>query len=375
MSPTALGPSAEYLNAYPLQNAKGIYEGQRSSDPNKRVFLLTRSGFAGSQRYAATIWSGDIGSTWRDMKNQIAAGVNFSMSGLPYWTMDIGGFVVPSKFENPNSDGLEEWRELNTRWYQFGAFVPVFRSHGQFPYREIFNIAPDTHPAYKSFLYYDKLRYRLMPYIYSLSGAAYHDDYTIMRGLAMDFPKDNAVLNIGDQYMFGPSLLINPVYEYQETKRDVYLPQSAGWYDLYTGKWYAAGQKIIADAPYERMPIFVKAGSIIPFGPDLQYTSEKPADTVTLNIYSGADATFKLYEDEGTNYNYEKGAFAVIEIKYNESTKTITIADRNGSFDGMLQKRTFRLNLFTPNKTKPLDYEDKPDKEVIYNGKKLVIKL
>nr|WP_294795817.1 TIM-barrel domain-containing protein [uncultured Mucilaginibacter sp.] len=375
MSPTALGPSAEYLNAYPLQNAKGIYEGQRSSDPNKRVFLLTRSGFAGSQRYAATIWSGDIGSTWRDMKNQIAAGVNFSMSGLPYWTMDIGGFVVPSKFENPNSDGLEEWRELNTRWYQFGAFVPVFRSHGQFPYREIFNIAPEAHPAYKSFVYYDKLRYRLMPYIYSLSGAAYHDDYTIMRGLAMDFPKDNAVLNIGDQYMFGPSLLINPVYEYQQTKRDVYLPQSAGWYDLYAGKWYAAGQKIIADAPYERMPIFVKAGSIIPFGPDLQYTSEKLADTVTLNIYSGADATFKLYEDEGTNYNYEKGAFAVIEIKYNESTKTITIADRNGSFDGMLQKRTFRLNLFTPNKTKPLDYEDKPDKEVIYNGKKLIIKL
>jgi alpha-D-xyloside xylohydrolase len=375
MSPTALGSSAEYLNAYPLQNAKGIYEGQRSSDPNKRVFLLTRSGFAGSQRYAAAIWSGDIGSTWRDMKNQIAAGVNFSMSGLPYWTMDIGGFVVPSKFENPNSDGQEEWRELNTRWYQFGAFVPLFRSHGQFPYREIFNIAPETHPAYKSFLYYDKLRYRLMPYIYSLSGAAYHDDYTIMRGLAMDFPKDNAVLNIGDQYMFGPSLLINPVYEYQQTKRDVYLPQSAGWYDLYTGKWYAAGQKIVADAPYERMPIFVKAGSIIPFGPDLQYTSEKSADTVTLNIYSGADATFKLYEDEGTNYNYEKGAFAVIEIKYNESTKTITIADRNGSFDGMLQKRTFRLNLFTPIKTKPLDYEDKTDKEVIYNGKKTVIKL
>jgi alpha-D-xyloside xylohydrolase len=197
----------------------------------------------------------------------------------------------------------------------------------------------------------------------------------MMRGLAMDFPKDRSVLNIGDQYMFGPSLLINPVYEYRQTKRDVYLPKSAGWYDLYTGKWYAAGQKIIADAPYERMPIFVKAGSIIPLGPDLQYTSEKPADTVTLNIYSGADATFKLYEDEGTNYNYEKGAFAVIEIKYNESTKTVTIADRNGSFDGMLQKRAFRLNLFTPIKTKPLDYEAKPDKEVIYNGKKLVIKL
>lgn len=375
MNPTAIGPSAEYLNAYPLQNAKGIYEGQRSSDPDKRVFLLTRSGFAGSQRYAATIWSGDIGSTWQDMKNQISAGVNFSMSGLPYWTMDIGGFVVPQKFEKPDAESQEEWRELNSRWYQFGAFVPLFRAHGQFPYREIFNIAPETHPAYQSMLYYDKLRYRLMPYIYSLAGASYHNDYTIMRGLAMDFPKDSSVLNIADQYMFGPSLLINPVYEYKQTKRAVYLPKSAGWYDLYSGKWYAGGQKTIADAPYERMPVFVKAGSIIPFGPELQYTSEKQADTVTLNIYSGADATFKLYEDEGTNYNYEKGAFAVIEIYYNEAAKTITIADRKGAFDGMLQKRVFRLNLFTPNKTKPLDYEAKTDKEIIYNGEKTVIKL
>ena len=159
-----------------------------------------------------------------------------------------------------------------TRWYQFGAFVPLFRVHGQFPFREIFNIAPDDHPAYKSFLYYDKLRYRLLPYIYSLAGAAYHDNYTIMRGLAMDFAKDTAVLNIGDQYMFGSSLLINPVYEYKQRSREVYLPKCAGWYDLYSGKWYAGGQKINADAPYERMPVFVKAGSIIPFGPELQYT-------------------------------------------------------------------------------------------------------
>ncbi|MEO8111176.1 MAG: TIM-barrel domain-containing protein, partial [Ginsengibacter sp.] len=292
MTPTALGSAAEYLNAYPLENAKGIYEGQRSTDPDKRVFLLTRSGFAGSQRYAAAIWSGDIGSTWDDMKNQIAAGVNFSMSGLPYWTMDIGGFVVPEKFENPNAENLEEWRELTSRWSQFGAFVPLFRVHGQYPFREIFNTAPDDHPAYKSFLYYDKLRYRLLPYIYSLAGAAYHDNYTIMRGLAMDFGKDTAVLNIGDQYMFGPSLLINPVYEYKQRNRELYLPKSAGWYDLYSGKFYTSGQKINADAPYERMPVFVKAGSIIPFGPDLQYTSEKPADTITLNIYTGADASF-----------------------------------------------------------------------------------
>ena len=201
--------------------------------------------------------------------------------------------------KNLIAENLEEWRELNARWYQFGAFVPLFRSHGQFPYREIFNIAPETHPAYQSFLYYDKLRYRLMPYIYSLAGAAYHDNYTIMRGLAMDFSADTAVLNIGDQYMFGPSLLINPVYEYKQRSRSLYLPKCAGWYDLYSGKWYAGGQKILADAPYERMPVFVKAGSIIPFGPALQYTSEKPADTITLNIYTGARCFFQFIRRRG----------------------------------------------------------------------------
>jgi alpha-D-xyloside xylohydrolase len=375
MTPTALGSSAEFLNAYPLENARGIYEGQRSTNPDKRVFLLTRSGFAGSQRYAAAIWSGDIGSTWRDMKNQIAAGINFSMSGLPYWTMDIGGFVVPLKFENPNAESLEEWRELMTRWSQFGSFVPLFRSHGQYPYREVFNTAPEDHPAYKSFLYYDKLRYRLLPYIYSLAGAAYHDNYTIMRGLVMDFEKDTAVLNIGDQYLFGPSLLINPVYEYRQTKRELYLPKCAGWYDLYSGKWYAGGQKITADAPYERMPVFVKAGSIVPFGPQLQYTTEKPADTITLNVYAGADASFDMYEDEGTNYNYEKGAFSIIPIKYNEATKTVTVGDRKGSFNGMLQKRTFRINLISANNGRALDFDAKSDKELVYEGKKVIIKL
>jgi alpha-D-xyloside xylohydrolase len=374
MTPVALGTAAAYLNAYPLQNAKGIYEGQRSTDPNRRVFLLTRSGFAGSQRYAAAIWSGDIGATWHDMKAQIAAGVNFSLSGLPYWTMDIGGFVVPEKFEKPNGENLEEWRELMTRWSQFGAFVPLFRSHGQFPYREVFNTAPDDHPAYKSFLYYDQLRYRLLPYIYSLAGAAYHNDYTIMRGLAMDFATDTAVLNIADQYMFGASLLINPVCEYRQSKRALYLPKCAGWYDFYTGKWLAGGQNIIAEAPYERMPVFVKAGSIIPFGPALQYSTEKPADTITLNVYTGADGFFNLYEDEGVNYNYEKGGFSIIPIKYNEATKTITVGDRKGSFNGMLQKRTFRINFITPKNEKGWDVETMSEKEIGYEGKKLVIK-
>jgi len=182
-------------------------------------------------------------------------------------------------------------------------------------------------------------------------------------------------LNIGDQYMFGPSLLINPVCEYKERNRELYLPECAGWYDLYSGHWYAGGQKIVAAAPYERMPVFVKAGSIIPFGPALQYSSEKPADTITLNVYSGADAFFNLYEDEGTNYNYEKGAYAVIPITYTEAAKTISIGDRKGTFDGMLKTRAFRINLITAVKKKPLEPDAKADKEVVYKGKELLIKL
>ena len=206
MTPLAAGITAEYLNAYPLENAKGIFNGQRSVDKDKRVFLLTRSGFAGSQHYAAAIWSGDISATWGDMKTQISAGLNFSMSGLPFWTMDIGGFAVEPKNERAKGEALEAWRELQTRWFQFGAFVPLFRVHGQFPYREVYNIAPEDHPAYQSILYYNQLRYRLMPYLYTLAGMTYHNDYTIMRGLVMDFAKDTAVKSIGEEYMFGPSL-------------------------------------------------------------------------------------------------------------------------------------------------------------------------
>jgi len=232
MYPLSAGITAEYLNAYPLQNARGIYEGQRATQPNKRVFILTRSAFAGMQRYAAATWSGDIASTWADMKTQIAAGLNFSISGLPYWTMDAGGFAVERKFVNPNADDIEEWRELMTRWYQFGAFSPLFRAHGQFPYREIFNIAPEQHPAYKSILYYISLRYKLLPYIYSLAGHAYHDNYTIMRGLVMDFPSDSLVNNINDQYLFGPSLMVSPVTNCKQRVRPLYLPNGTGWYDF-----------------------------------------------------------------------------------------------------------------------------------------------
>lgn len=375
MSPTSAGIAAEYLNAYPLENAKGIFHGQRSVDKDKRVFLLTRSGFAGSQHYAASIWSGDISSTWGDMKTQISAGLNFSMSGIPFWTMDIGGFAVHPKYEKPNEADLDEWRELQTRWYQFGAFVPLFRSHGQFPYREVFHVAPENHPAYQSMLYYNKLRYRMMPYLYTLAGMTHHNNYTMMRGLVMDFPKDTVVKNIGDQYMFGPSLLISPVYTYKERSKRLYLPSGQGWYDIYSGGYTKGGQHITVDAPYEQMPLMVKEGSILPFGPALQYTDEKKADTITLYVYTGKDASFKLYEDENTNYNYEKGAFSNIAFTYNEATKQLNIGARQGSFPGMLMNRTFRVVWITPTAPRKLDFDADADKTVDYNGKRLAIKM
>jgi alpha-D-xyloside xylohydrolase len=375
MSPTALGPAALVLNAYPMQNAKGIYEGQRASNPSNRVFILTRSAFAGSQQYAAATWSGDIASTWSDMKTQISAGVNFSMSGIPYWTMDIGGFAVEGKFEKPTEQDLEEWRELMTRWYQFGAFVPLFRSHGQYPYREMFNIAPENHPAYQTMLYYDKLRYRLLPYIYSIAGAVYHNNGTVMRGLVMDFSNDTLTTNLNDQYMFGSSLLVNPVYNYKQRTREVYLPKGVGWYDIYKGQYFDGGKEINADAPYERMPVFVKEGSIIPFGPELQYTSEKPADTITLFIYTGKNASFNLYEDEGINYNYEKGSFSTIKMAYDEQTKSLTIQNRRGQFPGMLQRKVFNLIWVTKNKMKALDFKQQWDEQIVYEGKQKTIKM
>lgn len=377
MNPTALGPSTQYFNAFALMNAKGIYEGQRAKNPVDRVFILTRSGFAGMQRYGTTTWSGDIGTTWEDMAAQIPAGINFAMSGLPYWTMDIGGFCVQKKFEKAQegSPEMEEWRELNTRWYQFGAFVPLFRVHGQFPYREIYNIAPEKHPAYQSMLYYNKLRYRLMPYIYSMTGAVYHNDYTMMRGLAMDFPTDKRVFNIGDQYLFGSSLMVCPVYHYKDRQRDVYFPNQGGWYDLYSGKFIAGGQKLVVDAPYERMPLYVREGSIIPVGPEIEYTDQKKDAPIDIYVYTGKDASFSLYEDESTNYNYENGAFSNIVFNYSEADKKLTIEAREGEFPGMIRDRVFRIIEVSQSKAVPFLSAKATAKEVSYDGNTVEVQL
>ena len=354
LTPTALGPATEYYNAYALVNAEAIYNGQRSVDPDKRVFLLTRNGFAGLQRYSTASWSGDIGTSWTDMQMQITAGLGYSMAGVPFWGMDIGGFSVMSKFYDDSSK--EEWQELQTRWHQFGAFVPLFRTHGQWPRRELWNIAEPGSPAYESILYYMKLRYRLMPYIYSLAGKVHFDDYTIMRGLPMDFPDDPTARVVADQWMFGPALMPCPVYEYKARSRDVYLP-SGIWYDFYTEEAMDGDQPFEADAPYGRIPLFVRGGSILPLGPDMQWSDEKPADPVELVIYPGADGDFTLYEDDGVSYAYEKGAYSVIPIHWDDASAVLTIGERSGTFPGMLFERRFLVRLAGTDEVKVIQYK------------------
>ncbi len=369
MTPTALGSSTEYFNAYALANAMAIYDGQRSVKPNDRVFLLTRSGFAGTQRYSTATWSGDIGTRWEDMKAQISAGLNFAMSGIPYWTMDIGGFCVEKRYEvaKEGSEDLKEWRELNTRWFQFGAFCPLFRSHGQFPTREIYNLAPESHPAYKSMVYYTKLRYQMMPYIYSLAGMTYFNDYTIMRALVMDFGKDIKTHNISDQYMFGPDIMVCPVYTYKATSRNAYFPANTNWYDFESNKYIAGGQTLNVSAPYERIPLYIKEGAILPMGEDIQTTKEIQKD-LTLKVYTGANGEFTLYEDEGVNYNYEKDAYSTIKFTYDEASKTLSIGDTKGEYEGMPKERILRVEWITKDGKKSVS-------EVKYTGKANEIKM
>lgn len=373
MTPNYLGNGTEFFNAYSLQQAKGVYEGQRETDPNKRVFILTRSMYAGQQRYSAATWSGDIVSRWNDLRDQWAAGINVGLSGIPYWTTDIGGFAVERRYERPNAADQKEWRELNLRWYQFGAFCPLFRIHGQFPYREIWNIAPEGTKEYASMVYYDELRYRMMPYIYSLAGQTYFNNSTIMRGLVMDFASDTHVENIADQYLFGPAIMVCPVGEYEQRTREVYLPQTAGWYDFYSNQFLKGGQTIKAEAPLERIPLYIKAGSIVPFGPEIQYTTQPTDGALHLMVYTGADGSFELYEDENINYNYEKGAYAFIPVTYNEKDGTLTIGQRKGSFDSMITERNISVTFINPEAKAGFDLNAKADKMVTYNGDEIVI--
>ncbi len=365
LTPNAIGSSTEYLNAYALVNAQAIYEGQRSVDPDKRVFLLTRNGFAGLQRYSTASWSGDIGTSWTDMRMQMAAGLGYSMSGIPFWGMDIGGFSVMSKFYDPAN--ADEWQELQTRWHQFGTFVPLFRTHGQWPRRELWNIAPEGSAAYNSILWYMQLRYRLMPYLYSLAAAVHFEDGTMMRGLPMDYPGDPEVRDLSDQWMLGPALMPCPVYEYKARSREVYFPEG-GWYDFYTGKFIQGGRRITVEAPYERMPLYVREGSIIPVGGAAEWTEDLPADHITFLVYAGKDADFTFYEDDGLTYAYEKGQYGSFTLHWDDAARILTLEQREGSFPGMLKSRTFCVSVIDPENPLPYDPDNNNALCINYDG-------
>jgi alpha-D-xyloside xylohydrolase len=522
-----LGSFARYLNPYSLLCTESVYRHQRAETDKKRVYILTRSTFAGQQRAAATTWSGDIGADWPIYRRQISAGLNHCMAGIPYWTFDIGGFVIGS-YEGVFCYGGKDpaYQELYTRMFQFGSFCPIFRSHGSETPREIWQFG-DFSPVLEKF---DNLRYRLMPYIYSLASQVTNKGYTIMRGLAMDFSKDKKTYSIDDQFMFGPDIMVCPVTEYmyhrppeksvlvgseyfktmdgkkglnakyykdihykelsleridsninvfwyagrptfvtdstlsirwegklvpsqtgkhqfhikcfgpkqiyidgkelkpvysstevyteyidlvagkeynfvmetengtagalrvqlfwktpdifaremapaanKEKTRKVYLPAGNQWFDFWTGEKLNGGNTITAQAPIDKIPLYIKAGSILPMGPFIQYATEKPAGPVELRIYPGADGRFTLYDDENDNYNYEKAAFATIDFKWEESKHILNIGKRQGSFKGMIAKRTFNISIVDTKKGTDLGITAKPDKVIVYNGEEMKV--
>jgi len=375
MGPTAIGPAEQYFNTYPLIHSGGVYEGARAARPDKRVFILTRSGFAGTQRNAAAVWSGDIASRWDDLYNQISAGVSIGYAGLPNWTFDIGGFANEARYsaQKPAAADVEEWRELNLRWFQFGAFAPLFRSHGEFPLREIYNLAPPGSEVYESLVWHDKLRYRLLPYIYTIAADTWHRDGTIMRGLAMDFTDDAAAREVRDQFLFGKAFLVAPVYQFKARTRQVYLPAGADWYDFHTGERHGGGQTLAAAAPLGRMPLYVRAGSILPVGPDVQYSSEKPDAPITLLVFTGADGSFDFYEDDGVSYRYESGEFARISLRYDAARGMLIIGARAGAYAGMPEKRTFKVRWIKAGAKAPANIDAPADATVEYQGAEIVV--
>ena len=364
---TAQGRGALLLNAWPLMHTAGVYTGQRTAVPDKRVFILTRSAYAGQQRNAAATWSGDITGDWDTFGRQIPAGLDFCLSGIPYWTTDIGGFFVNDTggSENP------EYRELFTRWFEWGAFCPIFRVHGTNTAKELWRFGPEFEPI---LVQYDNLRYRLMPYIYSQAWQVTKNAGTMMRALVMDFPADVMARECRDEFLFGPSFLVCPVTTKRATSRSVYLPSGAGWVDFWTGQTYAGGQTITAIAPIEKMPLYVRTGSIVPLGPFLQYASEKLADPIELRIYRGGCGTFTLYEDQGENYDYDKGIYATIPISWNEKSGVLAVGNRKGAFPGMLQSRKFHIVWVNAKNGTGVGTSQSPDRIVTYSGKAIFIR-
>lgn len=368
------------LNTYSLVHSQGIYEGQRRATADKRVVNLTRSGYAGQHRYATICWNGDISATWETLRRCIPEGLNFCATGEPYWTVDIGGFFInrdPKLWfwrgdyaagcrgltdmnalePDPRDTGCTDlgFHELYTRWVQYAAFLPMFRSHGTDAAREIWRFGEAGNPFYETIARYIRLRYRFLPYIYSLAAQVTRTGRGLMRHVALEFPQDTATHELTDQFLFGTELLVCPVTSpmyygpnslplpHVEKARDVYLPSGGAWHDFWTGQRHAGGQTIRCAAPLETLPLFVRAGAILALGPDVQFASEKPADPIELRVYPGADAVFSLYEDDGESYRYEQGACAIIPISWNDQSRTLTFGARQGAFPSMLRARTFHI--------------------------------
>ena len=399
---TYLGSYRSVRNAYPLMTVGGVYEHQRATTSDKRVIILTRSGFLGQQRYGSNVWSGDVQSSWDSFRRQIPAGLNFSLTGMPHWNSDLGGFFAGSynsAWGTGDAVSNPMYQELYVRWIQFGVFCPMMRSHGTDVPREFYLYGKEGEPVYDALVDAVKLRYSLLPYIYSTSWDVSHNRSTFMRALVMDFASDKRTWNIADEYMFGDAFLVAPIVHAQYTPEliqkelkendgwgssskteitsamsatdfttekqiKVYLPEGTKWYDFWNNKCFEGGNDIEVTTSLNTIPLFVRSGSIVPMGPEVQYTSEKPWTELEIRVYPGSDGSFTLYEDEFDNYNYENGAYTEIAFTWNDKNRTLSISSRNGEFPGMIKERKFTLRTADGNV-----------RTVVYSGKKTKVKL
>jgi alpha-D-xyloside xylohydrolase len=365
---TYAGPGDFFRLTYPLMVSKAVYEGQRETSSEKRVCILTRSAFLGQQRYGIINWSGDIGGNWDAYRRQIVAGLNYTITGLPYWTTDIGGFFRPGRSQYSD----ENFRELLIRWFQWGTFNPIFRNHGYMTETEPWKYGEKVENNVRKML---NLRYRLLPYIYSEAWQVTKNGSTMMRPLVMDFNADENAVKQPFQYMFGNAFLVAPVTTAGATQREVYLPRSAGWYNFWTGERFTGGQSVTADAPLDKIPLFVKAGSIVPMGPVVQYSGEKPGAPIEIRIYEGADGEFTLYDDEGDNYNYENGMYAAINFIWDDETKKLTVSNREHSFPGMLKERVFHIVKVSADNGKGQNVTTNADRVLNYSGMESIVEF
>ena len=394
--PVTGGTWRSLRNAFPLETVRGIYQAQRKDDRGKRIFIMTRSSFAGQQHYGSNMWSGDVASSWEMLRNQIPAGLSFTLTGNPNFNTDIGGFFCGSYNTKGSGSAPKnpQFQELYVRWMQYGLFCPVFRSHGADAPREIWQFGEPGTPVYQSIKNLIDFRYRLIPYLYSTASQVTNNNFSYMRPLFSDFAADKKVWDMTDEFMFGRSILACPIVEAQYTQEKIikedamtgwnrkevtgesaaqadwtetktatkYLPKGANWYDFWTGKLYKGGQNVVLTTRFDQVPMFVRGGSIVPLGPVMQYVGEKPWDNLEIRIYPGADAEFSLYEDEGDGYNYEQGYYSNIIFTWTDRTRTLHISARQGGYKGMILERKFTLVL-----------PDGTSRTIDYNGNQVVI--